>query len=200
MTIDANKGEKTKKIFDIAKPGKTVAEASGRPVIVGHKNMLKEDPMVIKRGILATDIMSHDSEDRPSGSPADAEAGVPIKPAKEPSLATIKIEPLSDPENLKPQPKTDHLPETEVKAQSETSNISESAGVKAVAEQTEQQKNHDKTAQESTAKQQTIEKLIAEKQYFVPISGKSGKKSLSILLVVIVLAVVIGILLFIMMS
>jgi hypothetical protein len=37
--------DKNDKVFDIAKPGKTAASASSRPVIVGHKTLL-QDPMV----------------------------------------------------------------------------------------------------------------------------------------------------------
>ena len=31
---------------DITKPGKTAPDATGRPVIVGHKPVLQQDPMV----------------------------------------------------------------------------------------------------------------------------------------------------------
>lgn len=34
------------KVFDIAHPGKTAAHAAGKPVIVGHTSMIKQDPMV----------------------------------------------------------------------------------------------------------------------------------------------------------
>ena len=34
------------KLFDVAKPGKTAASATSRPIIVGHGSSMKQDPMV----------------------------------------------------------------------------------------------------------------------------------------------------------
>lgn len=36
----------SKKVIDIAKPGKTAADATARPVIIGHKPIVTQDPMV----------------------------------------------------------------------------------------------------------------------------------------------------------
>ena len=38
--------EKTAKLFDVAKPGKTPASATSRPIIVKHSSTLQKDPMV----------------------------------------------------------------------------------------------------------------------------------------------------------
>lgn len=35
------------KVFDVAKPGETAADASSRPLIVGHGSIIKQDPMVV---------------------------------------------------------------------------------------------------------------------------------------------------------
>jgi len=42
------KADSKKKVFDITRPGETAANASSRPVIVGHKTLL-QDPMVTRQ-------------------------------------------------------------------------------------------------------------------------------------------------------
>lgn len=42
--------DKSAKLFDVAKPGKTPASTTSRPVIVGHSPMIKRDPMVKEEG------------------------------------------------------------------------------------------------------------------------------------------------------
>lgn len=72
--MPASKKDDTDKVFDVSKPGKTPAAASGRPLIIGHKPMMK-DPMV--KDAAATDMDEDQTvkidqpleEDIPSGSP-----------------------------------------------------------------------------------------------------------------------------------
>ncbi|MGZ6005150.1 MAG: hypothetical protein ACXWLH_03280 [Candidatus Saccharimonadales bacterium] len=103
-----SKADKSDKVFDVAKPGKTAASASSRPLIVGHKAILK-DPMVNESSVselnetktAKPDLPS--GEDLPSGSPQDSEA---TKPADDeplntdsPSNAKINIKPPDEAED-----------------------------------------------------------------------------------------------------
>lgn len=94
----ANKPLKSKKVFDVARPGKTPAEPSGKPVIIRH-NMAMADPMVRSAGEqnLADDkaviLNKAPEEDRPSGSP-------PLSPSEidaESSQADTTEEPNNPP-------------------------------------------------------------------------------------------------------
>ncbi len=87
------------KVFDVSKPGKTTASASGRPLIIGHKSMLK-DPMM-KEEVKLTDGSAPDQnaptepEDKPSGSPKLPEV-VDETATKAPSSNKIQIKPVSE--------------------------------------------------------------------------------------------------------
>ena len=97
----------SKKVFDIAKPGKTAASASSRPLIIGHKPMLK-DPMVndasagefgkvidSPMGKAGVKIDKPPDEDIPSGSPpfSDEKVSLQEDDAGPPSVSKITIEP-----------------------------------------------------------------------------------------------------------
>lgn len=84
------------KVFDITKPGKTSAEPSSRPVIVGHKSMLK-DPMVNignPGNSLATMISADlEPEDTPSGKPYSPPADEADRPGTAPALPRLGEQP-----------------------------------------------------------------------------------------------------------
>lgn len=91
----SSKADKDDRVFDVAKPGKTAASASSRPLIIGHKNILK-DPMVKESAI--TEI-SGDSkptkEDVPSGNPSIDGEGISKEAVEEltksPSTPKVSI-------------------------------------------------------------------------------------------------------------
>lgn len=249
--MTARKPTKANKVFDVSKPGKTAASASSKPVIIGHKNMLK-DPMV-KNDSAGGLIMLTDPDDRPSGSPPPSPSqasdsptapelkNLTIKPLSEeaktqPAKSTIKIikekpaadndsdtksikqladnykqqitqstqadeqskeekpiilpedkdedkakdiaEPLAD----KPEDKTAHKDEeaetTDSSDQTDESatKSDDAAAINVAAEQTQQKKQPDKITQEQANRRAAMEKLIAEKKYFVPIGVKTRRK------------------------
>ncbi len=91
--------KKSNKVFDVAKPGETAPPSTAKPVIVGHKSMLK-DPMMKDEGVVTltadTDQeqkVEQEPDDKPSGTPPTArEAG----PTTAPTLSRIKIQPLGN--------------------------------------------------------------------------------------------------------
>ncbi len=99
--MPASKDDQSKKVFDVAKPGKSAPSASGRPVIIGHKNMLK-DPMVKDNEV--SDLSSTEDqkssilppEDKPSGGPMLPPNADEAEPTTAPTVSRIKILPISD--------------------------------------------------------------------------------------------------------
>lgn len=100
-----NKAEPDDKVFDITKPGKSTASASSRPLIVGHKPMLK-DPMVKNK---AVDVLEEGKsvkidqpieDDLPSGSPPlparEKIAGSSEKKSSSPSESRFSLKPFGD--------------------------------------------------------------------------------------------------------
>lgn len=86
----ASKSDKPDKVFDVAKPGKAAASASSRPLIIGHKTILK-DPMVKEVSVDELDGNPKNEaptvEDLPSGNPTVLGEGAPEVPDEETELA-----------------------------------------------------------------------------------------------------------------
>lgn len=211
----------SKKVFDVTKPGKTVAPAGSRPVIIGHKNMLK-DPMVkdtdvseLTEGTKKDKPNDLPPEDIPSGSPAPP----PPKESEEihdtPTIGQVKIQPRGEDEQAtkpeepvksetneadqqntiedesKPQ-EADEAKEEETNTEDKQADKPESSTVNTDgANHTEAQKQAEKQSQASQAKQASLEKLIAEQKYFVPVGKTRSRRSMSLILIVVVIIVVV---------
>lgn len=86
MTADGDKSQEDKKVFDVAKPGKTAASPSGRPLIVSNRSIVK-DPM-FKDG--DKDLESAEKDSNPkNAAPEDKPAGAP---EPEPSISAEPVE------------------------------------------------------------------------------------------------------------
>jgi len=197
----AKKANKSNKVFDVAKPGKTAAGASGRPLIVGNRTLM-QDPMVVKdaseKDVLPT-APELDPIDQPSGSPPE------IKQAPEimkPSPINIKpIEPIKDekvtadkpPEESETPPVTEQTNlDSEETAENKSSN---DAAVNTLAEQVVKNRQDKKEQDAEVARSAEIEKLIEDKKYFVPIGEKKRRRSIRHILVGTVLVIILGLLL-----
>jgi len=202
-----SKSDNTNKVFDVAKPGKTAANASARPVIIGHKPLL-QDPMV--KDISARDLADKtkakiliSQEDKPADGKSSrgrllSPSAVKIEPLK--TTETIPAEPASAQEaaptaNQPSVPTTDQSSEdpkaepTEEKSADQSNGTDASAAISNPVGQAEAQKIADKQQQETAAKQQSLEKLIAEKNYFVEI-GKKKRRSMRRLMLLLVLVLI----------
>ncbi len=165
------------KFFDVAKPGKTAPDPTSRPIIVGHGERIKQDPMV-----------------------SDASTSKPVK--EEPKITESKaahekvvapIDEIADPK-AKEEPKEEPKPEPEPKPEDKPS---DSAAVEAVVEQAGKKKTKDAKAnevsEEEKARRKHIEKLVAEKTYFLPIGQITRKKNArNGLIAVVLLAIVLA--------
>lgn len=181
-----------KQVMDVARPGKTPASASSRPVIVGHKPQV-QDPMVTTEE--TKDETSETPETTPEAtSPAmSKKVIIPLSEADKKADEPAEDEPTEDASEEPEQPsemaeepeEKESAPaaeETEEPKAPEPEDSTDSAVVDAVIDQVGDKKQDEIEAEEERKRQETIEKLVAEKKYFVPI-GKAHKKSNQISLV-----------------
>lgn len=158
--------EAKKPVMDVGKPGTTPADATSRPIIVTKGPAIK-DPMV--------------NESKPEGE-------TQTTPTPLPSAKKKTIQPLTE------QPKT----ETEAKPAPEAAETEEPAPELTQAEQeatakTEAAEAAQKLSDEELKRQELVSKLVAEKQYFVPIGAAQKKRTVrNTLLLFVVFILVIG--------
>lgn len=187
-----------KPIMDVAKPGKTAAPATSRPVIINHGAMVK-DPMVNEAEEAATDLPT--KNETPAVSPAPKKV---ITPPEETAPAEEKAEEEKDTKDTAPKEaepdKKEETPkpaETEVPADAkkepestETSDqASDDAVVDAVVDQVADKKEQERLAEEEQKRKKLVDKLTAEKKYFVPLAVARHQRNNKIGLVFLVIVV-----------
>lgn len=148
---------------DVAKPGKTTPDATSKPIIVGHKPLLK-DPMVTAE-----------------------EPAVETTPVPKAAPLTVRPDKVITPPSEAQKPEA--VPE---KTANEAPASDEAAVLEAVAEQAESGKKAPGPSEADKKQQEEIIKLIADKTYFAPIAQTSRRRKnqvaslLGLLLVVLV--------------
>ena len=189
------------KVFDVSKPGKTAAGASSRPVIVGHRTILK-DPMVTEpTATVEEDTPNQISAQPPSAPDLPAKSNEPTSSAGTSGERTIEP-PTKQADKTPEKESADQSPSDKEAAKATDSNREsfgdnpDSAAIDSTAGQAAAKKQAEKAAQEAAAQQAAMEKLVTDKKYFVPIGEKTRKKrSLRHILVGIILILVLGIVL-----
>lgn len=187
------KKQSKKHVFDVAKPGKTPAEASSRPIIVTHKPLV-EDPMVTKT------IERAEPTSKPSGEAAAPAAEIVNHTGKTVETLHNELEETQDTEE-KPE-KSDEVtdatisdPESNEEAKNEAHGLA-SAEISVAAEELDQksarQEAEAKQSQQEIELREKVSKLIEEKKYFVKVGESRKHKSTStgIILLVLLLVVV----------
>ena len=183
--------------MDVSKPGKVAADSSARPVIVGHRPMV-QDPMV-----------TSPEDDNPE-QPAIEEPSI-----KSPSASKRVISPISEEEKAEEATEaateeSDEDSDQIVAAEESTPDTShttdetpdkptdsEAAVVDTVIDQVDigSKREAEQKAEEDRKKQEAIDKLVAEKKYFVPIGKTHTQKNTGIMiLTVLLLFVLLGLL------
>jgi hypothetical protein len=156
------------KMFDVAKPGKTAADPTSRPIIVGQGARIKQDPMVST------------ATPKPETTTAEAKA--------------IHDKVIAPPEGVtSPKPKEETKSPAEPK---QDNSSSEAAVVDAVVEQADKKEAKDAKNQEASeedkARRQHIDNLIADKTYFLPVGHITRKKNVRNSLIFITLLLVVA--------
>lgn len=150
-------------VFDVSKPGENPPNSTSRPVIVGHKPMVK-DPMVSG---------AEDKPERPSEK--NEEASSKVSKTKKVLAPLSKSEKPEDQEAATPAPPEEPAkePAAEEKEAEEKPEAYQApkdqaqAAVDAMVERAD--KNRAKPSKEDEARQAEINKLIEEKKYYVQI-------------------------------
>lgn len=165
--------DKSAKLFDVAQPGKTAAPTTSRPVIVGHTTMTKHDPMVVKSDDKTDDTPKTMTHSKPRT------VAVPVSHEKEaePEEPTPELEEKT----IEEPPKEDAKPEAPAAA------VVDSLANEVTAKQTEKKEKKDQELQTEEA-----EKLIASKQFFVPIGQESRRRSSHRLFFILLLVILLG--------
>lgn len=163
-------------IMDVSKPGKSPAEPSARPVIVGHRSLV-QDPMVTSTEASKPESSKSEGEAKPTSPSSGKKVIVPLnEQAAEPSKADQFA-----PEELRnasgsAEHATSASEETKDHGGTEgsTDTISEAAVVDSVVDRVDvgTKREEEQKAEEERKKAEALEKLIVEKKYFVPI-GKA---------------------------
>jgi len=177
------------RVFDVARPGKTGPNPSSRPLIVGHRPLLTEDPMV--KSADDNDVDKKDAEE-PSGVPfqkTDDNAGEPPatdeKPAKS-LFGTKKLKPLEVPGSVQEpsdESKEDPPKETEPEQAPQPETPDQAKEQPPASPIEGQQVGLDQLAakkaeQEAAARHDELAKLAAAKTYALPISQKRSTRLL----------------------
>jgi hypothetical protein len=165
------------KFFDVAKPGKTAPDQTSRPIIVGHGARIKQDPMV------SDSSTSQPDKEETKITESKAVHEKVVAPIDEVVDSKTKDEPKEEPKP-EPEPKPEDKP-------------SDAAVVEAVVEQAGKKKpkdaKTDELSEEEKARRKHIEKLVANKTYFLPIGQITRKKNArNSLIAIVLLAVVLG--------
>ncbi len=172
-----------KTISDVEKPGTTPANATSRPVIVGHGPVMK-DPMV------TTD--KKDTNDQATDTPSAAKLRVEpkkvIKPLTPEETAEEDATKDPAPESEAPAKDTTGKPEPEKPKPAEPAedSSSESAVVDAVLDQANETKQSDIEDKAAAERQELVGKLVADKKYFVPLATAQHRRNNKIALVALV--------------
>lgn len=166
--------EKSAKLFDVAKPGKTPASATSRPVIVGHKAIIKNDPMVTPE------------EPQPTND-------TPVDDTSEPSRKSMTIAPLPKTEEAdKAQPKEAEEAPAKEDTEPKEDQPSSTGAVDALVNEVTAKRQEQQEDEKQLAIQQEAQKLVASKKYFVPIKTQEQKRNTQILILFILLLVVVA--------
>lgn len=197
------------KVFDVAKPGETAADATARPVIVGHGTMIKNDPMVVddetpkeekpvsNRGVSIKPIGDQDAEntevvaDKAEEPPAEGEqeSTKTVDTAKTDSQPEGQVVSQDDSDASKDG--TQEAPEESEKVDQKDSETEGEGVTNALTSELVAKKEAEEKSKEIAKRSKQTEELVESKKYFVnihqgPTSGGVGKWLFLILIIALV--------------
>lgn len=161
------KKEQSKGIMDVSKPGQSAASSTSRPIIVGHKPVLQQDPMVSAAEVTETPPAS---DEAPKVKVTREKVLKPLNETKEAADAPVedKVEkPKEEPE--------------QTEAGSKVPEISSSAAVDALASEVSAKREAEQASEEDIKQQAHLEELVQSRKYFVPLGEVSRKRNIHIL-------------------
>jgi hypothetical protein len=218
----ASKSDKSKpsdkKVFDVAKPGKSAPDATARPVIVGHKPMI-QDPMVnasdtgtetapvendekvtpirsakkiVPLGDKAPENTSQAKDETPKEADEPGAVDMQEKTEEDQAAEVSKDETAgSEPEPNADKPTDEPAPKPSEET-ADSPSTSEAAAVDALASQATRKKEGELTEEEKK-KIEAINKLIEDKTYYVKVAQANHKRNATLFILLgLILVVIIG--------
>lgn len=179
---DKDQNQPKNNLVDVAGPGNTPALATSRPIIVKHGSMATRDPMMV-------DDNAKDEAETASEQSNTRELKIqPDQPEDDKAEAPAVVE-SSPEENLEEQDDTS-VKQPEPDANENAS--SETGAVDSLMNEvdTKQADKKQKRALDEHVKE--LEKVIATKEFFVPIGIESRRRSTMRVLLVLILLLVLG--------
>jgi hypothetical protein len=206
------------KVFDISKPGKSLADASSKPILVTHKAPI-QDPMVnplaaAPKGTAGADAVTVASDEKPGlrvtktrieplhDTSTDTASSVPDtvstpeeseRPsAEEGVMETAQNTVESTVEEVKEAPEAE-APSTPEPPKEQESTSSDNESAEDMGDLGSDPQKAAKNAEDAAAEKRLSQAaaLIDSKAYFVPINAVKNRKSLRLLLLVAIIAIVI---------
>jgi len=201
--VEPNKkpSSQEEKVFDIASPGKSIPSASGRPIIVSHKPNVS-DPMVAPTTQKTESEKTDEKSDTPSaGEGAEMVMAAPKKNRIEPLHTDIKPDAVkegTDEEEKKEGPNlgepaeapaADSVQDTDQPKDNEASEeIADAANE--VTTKKQAQSEAAKQEAEAAKRQAEVDALINNKQFFVPINAVQKRRSMKLVIFLLVLILI----------
>jgi hypothetical protein len=185
---------------DEDKSGKDAEDANTSPLIIGHRPILKKDPVVTANSAVI-------ELDPPPGNTPEEAAQPEVKPTKELKLDVPKdLEDSNQADKVavrvetaakKPEPDMPAKTEDKKPEEPEPAEIKDNKNEVPASESPEAAANAakeitDKQAQAETAQNEAYQKLLDQKKYFVPIDEKKRQRSIltwSLTLVVVIVLI-----------
>lgn len=167
--MTAAKSQDEKSAVDVARPGKSAASPTTKPIITGHQ-LLPQDPMVSGSQSL--------KPDKPKIVQTKIKPELKIEPADKNELETAPDK--ASPSAAASESKTDNQPAVEDEATASDNNRPAKLAPK------------DQPPSIDQAHQQLVDKLVADKKYFLPIQNTKQQRSTRQFLVTFLVVLVVG--------
>lgn len=178
-------GKKPAKVFDVTKPGLTPADPSSRPIIVGHKKTIQEDPMVVPADTSNDEVsLTAPSENKPKAELSVARANAPEEPVEAEAESEV------DGSDVEATEAEATISETESDEPQEEEEVGVNPALVSDLIQNVNTKKEQSIADEEKAKRdQHISELVTSKKYFVKTRLPKGKRHMRLVLIFLLLAV-----------
>lgn len=167
---ESNASLKPSKIVDVARPEETLAQATSRPVIVGHTNMIQKDPMV-SVSIVQKDDGSQEESLKIIENPSPERTIQPVS-------GTVANESVEENTSIEDE----EIPQTSESKSSET------AVVDALISEVKTKRDRLDEADNDQKLNDEVHQMISSKKYYVKIRTPANKRNVRFLSVLVLLA------------
>ena len=171
---------KDSKVFDVAKPGKTAADASSRPVIVTNRPVMK-DPMV--------------ADEKPESEAVAGETPQSANDSTAPSSTHLKLEPLSH-DDATPKEETtkvtDEAPSPTRQSQNDTESQTADDEASELTKPKLSVEEQELAARKEAEQVEAVDALAASRKYYLPINQVEKRRNKQYAVAGVILIIILG--------